>query len=138
MTNPILIAAGILTFTIGVAGVFLPVLPSTPFFIITAGLLLKSSPALYNKLISNKLTGTYLSGKHGPGYPYIMTLAILVMWLAIVLTYSFATNDPVIKILLLLAGLAGTFFKGRIIYLIYKPKNSNNGRNRKINRQDER
>lgn len=45
--NLILVLLGLLSFAIGMIGVFLPILPTVPFMILAAYLFSKSSPRLY-------------------------------------------------------------------------------------------
>lgn len=52
-----LIAAGILCLVLGVAGIFLPLLPTTPFFLLAAACFFRSSEPLYAWLINHKLFG---------------------------------------------------------------------------------
>ncbi len=54
----ILILLGTLSLCIGVIGIVVPGLPTTPFLLLTAGLYIKSSDKLYTKLISNRLVGS--------------------------------------------------------------------------------
>lgn len=115
MINPLLIAAGIITLSLGIAGIFIPVLPATPFFILTTGLFLKSSPALYQKLMNNKHAKTYIERKPVSYNPFLLLFAILIMWISIILALR-VTENQALKIILASAGVAGTFFKGRILY----------------------
>ena len=61
----LLIVTGTVSLITGIIGIFLPVLPSTPFFILTTGLYLRSSPALYNRIINSHLTVPYLRNSNG-------------------------------------------------------------------------
>ena len=56
----LLLAAGHLLLVLGLAGVFLPVLPTTPFLILAAFCYLKSSEKLYLRLINNRVVGRYI------------------------------------------------------------------------------
>lgn len=51
---------GAIFFAIGVVGIFLPVLPTTPFMIVAAGCWARSSPRLYNALLSSRGLGPVL------------------------------------------------------------------------------
>lgn len=55
-----LIAAGSLLVGIGVLGIFLPLLPSTVFFLMAAGCYGKSSPGAYRWLTTNRWFGQHL------------------------------------------------------------------------------
>ena len=48
---------GLIFVGLAILGVALPVLPTTPFLLVAAACFAKSSPYLYNKLVSNKVFG---------------------------------------------------------------------------------
>jgi len=54
------IVFGFFTLALGIVGVFLPVLPTTPFLLVSAWAWMKSSPRFYTWLIHNRLLGTYI------------------------------------------------------------------------------
>ena len=51
----ILIALGTLSLCIGIIGIIVPGLPTTPFILLTAGLYINSSDRSYQKLITTDL-----------------------------------------------------------------------------------
>ena len=55
-----LILIGVLSVILGVIGIFLPILPTTPLILLAGYCFLKSSKRLYNKLIKNKYLGIYI------------------------------------------------------------------------------
>ncbi len=55
-----LVTVGILTLSLGIVGVFLPVLPTTPFLLLSAACFVRSSDRLYNWLIHHKWFGAYI------------------------------------------------------------------------------
>ena len=56
----ILIILGSISLALGVIGIFLPLLPTTPFLLLAAALYVRSSEELYNWLIHQKYLGTYI------------------------------------------------------------------------------
>ncbi len=55
--KPVYIVLGTLTLGLGALGLFLPVLPTTPLWLLTAYLYMHSSPELYQRAMSNRLFG---------------------------------------------------------------------------------
>ncbi len=51
---------GTISLILGVLGIFLPVLPTTPFLLLTAAFYFKASNRMYNWLMNHKCFGTYI------------------------------------------------------------------------------
>ena len=60
MKKNLYIAAGCLSLVLGIIGIFVPVLPTTPFLLLTAWLWLRSSQRLYDWLMSHPHLGKYI------------------------------------------------------------------------------
>lgn len=60
MKKQVLIAIGIISLILGVIGIFLPLLPTTPFILLSSFCFSKSSEKLHSFLINNKVFGKYL------------------------------------------------------------------------------
>lgn len=111
MLKPLLILAGTVSLFLGIIGIFIPGLPTTPFILLTAGLYIRSSPTLYNKVANNRITGQILTAKSSEIKVRARNLAILIMWLMIIITSLFVFENIVAVIILIVAGIAGTIFK---------------------------
>ena len=56
----LLIIAGCTSLSVGVVGIFVPLLPTTPFLLLASACFLRSSDSLYHWLIHHKLFGNYI------------------------------------------------------------------------------
>jgi len=56
----ILTIVGTISLVFGVIGIFLPILPTTPFLLLAAACYARSSERFYNKLMNNKWFGNYI------------------------------------------------------------------------------
>lgn len=113
----ILIILGTLFLGLGILGIFIPGLPTTPFLLLTAALYLRSSDRLYKKLISNKIIGKYIKNyvqKRGMTIR-IKVHAIGIMWLMISISTIFLIEIIWVKILVLTLGIIGTIVMGFVV-----------------------
>jgi hypothetical protein len=99
----ILIGAGTLSTGLGIIGVFVPVLPTTPFLLLAAACYMRSSERFYRGLINDRIFGAYVRNYiEGKGMPVKMKMfTILLLWLTIALTIVFGVQNIVIKIVLI-------------------------------------
>ncbi len=58
--NYLLIALGAISLVVGVVGIFVPLLPTTPFLLLTAALWAHSSPRFYAWLMNHRYFGEYI------------------------------------------------------------------------------
>lgn len=56
----ICIIIGTISLALGIIGIFVPLLPTTPFLLLTAALYFRGSPRLYQWLLSHKHLGPYI------------------------------------------------------------------------------
>ncbi len=108
----VLVAAGSLAIGLGVLGLFLPVLPTTPFLLLAAACYARSSTRLHRWLYSNRVFGEYLRRyRAGEGIPLAskaMILALLWGSLAASALYALPARLLWLKILLGLVGVGVT------------------------------
>ncbi|WP_221799621.1 YbaN family protein [Oceanobacter mangrovi] len=92
----LLVVIGWLAVALGVAGIFLPVLPTTPFLLLASGCFVRCSPRFYYWLVGHPRLGSYLlyylDGRGMPMKAKIYTL--LLMWSSLLLT-AFVILDSV-------------------------------------------
>jgi len=81
----ILLAVGWLSVALGVIGIFLPVLPTTPFLLLAAACFMRSSKRFYLWLVNHRRLGPWIVDYlEGQGIPLKgKVYAIGLMWLSI-------------------------------------------------------
>jgi uncharacterized protein len=81
----VLIAAGSVSVTIGLLGMFVPILPTIPFLLLAAAYHLRSSRRFYNWLMNNRFFGSYIKNYvEGRGMPLPMKIyTVAFLWFTI-------------------------------------------------------
>lgn len=101
----ILILLGSIFLLLGTIGIFIPILPTTPFLLLAAACFLRSSKAIYRWLMTNRVLGKYI-------YQYRITkaipfraklVALTMLWVGIFISAYIA---PVLWVKLLLIVIA--------------------------------
>ena len=118
--NAFYIVLGSISLALGTLGIFLPLLPTTPFYLLTAYAYMKSSEKLYQKVMSNKFFGTivrdFQENKTIPLKTKIFSVSLL--WITILSSAFFFVSVWWVKILLIAIATGVT-----IHILSYKTKN---------------
>jgi uncharacterized membrane protein YbaN (DUF454 family) len=106
----LLATAGTVSVGVGIAGIFIPILPTTPFLLLAAYCYMRSSSRLYRWMLNNRFFGSYIRNYiEGRGMPLqlkIITIALL--WITIGLTMAFAVEHIAIRIVLIIIAVAVT------------------------------
>ena len=104
----VLIGSGTLFLMIGVLGIFLPLLPTTPFLLLAGACYLRGSRKMHHWLMTNHIFGKHLrsySEKRGvPLRIKIWTLSLL--WVTIAISAVLFTESIFIRILLLIIAVS--------------------------------
>ena len=98
----LLVIAGTLFTGLGFVGIFVPLLPTTPFLLLAAICYARSSQRLYGWLLNNKLFGYYIrSYLERKGVPLkVKVLSLTVLWITIGSSAIFVVQDIVIRLIL--------------------------------------
>jgi len=102
----LLIGFGSVALALGFVGVFLPVLPTTPFILLAAACFARSSPRFYRLLMTNKYMGPYLKAwRLERRIPLnAKVLATIMIVATLVPSALFIIPVPAVKILVLVVG----------------------------------
>ena len=112
----LLIAAGLLALGLGLLGVVLPGLPTTPFVLLAAACFARASPALHRWLLHNRLTGPMLRDwlTHRSLTRRVRWVAIGSMSAMVAVSIWVFRGQPWLQLVLLTAGLIGAWVVLRI------------------------
>lgn len=102
---------GTLSLALGIIGIFLPLLPTTPFLLLTAALYVRSSPRLYNRLLHHKYLGSYIRNfRENKAIPLrAKIISVSLIWITILNCIFFIVPYWWLKAVLLLIA-AGTSY----------------------------
>jgi len=110
LMRPLLIVAGTLSVLLAVVGMFIPILPTTPFLLLAAACYARSSDRFLNWLLNNRAFGSYIRNyREGRGMPRTTKiLTLLALWITLGLSAAFAVAAWWGQLLLLVVGMGVT------------------------------
>ena len=115
MIRYLLMGLGWLFFAIGLIGVFLPILPTTPFMLLAAACFSKSSERFHRWLLNNRVFGPVIKDwqEHGIIQPHAKRRALLLVALTFLISILIV---PKLWLKFMLVGfwLASSFFIARL------------------------
>lgn len=116
MKKVLFIAIGIISIVLGIVGIFVPGLPTTPFLLLSSWLFYKSSKRLHDRLHASWL-GRYISRYESrQGVSRCSKLiSIACMWVMVSISAFVVLENWQVRILLLVLGCIGT---GSILLLV--------------------
>jgi uncharacterized membrane protein YbaN (DUF454 family) len=101
------VSLGTLFLGVGLVGIIVPILPTTPFLLLATSFYARGSDKFHNWLLNNRILGAYI--KHyidGKGMPLkIKLFTIVLLWIAISSTVAFAVDELVLRIVLVLVAI---------------------------------
>ena len=107
--------AGLLALMLGIIGIFVPLLPTTPFLLLAAACFARGSTRMHGWLLGHPVFGKFLSDyEQGKGIPArAKVLALLMMWTS--LLFAIWRFDVLaLRLLLAAVGAGVTFYLLRL------------------------
>lgn len=110
--RPLLMVIGWLAVVLGVIGIVLPLLPTTPFLLLAAACFMRSSPRFYHWLVDHPQLGIFVkSFLAGNGIPLKAKIyAISLIWISIGSSILWVVPLLVGKIVLFLIATGVTYY----------------------------
>ncbi len=103
MKNVFFLILGIAALMLGIIGVLLPILPTTPFLLLASFCFLKGSPKLNNWFEKTKMYKKYVKPiKEGRGMTVKTKLTILIIVYAMLGILFFTINSVIMKFIIIL------------------------------------
>ena len=108
----VLLSLGIVSLALGFIGVFVPLLPTTPFALLSAYLFARSSPKLHDWLLNNRVFGKYIRDYNNEkSIPLkIKIVSVSMLWSTILFSVFYLLKDRWYLQLLLVAIALGVSF----------------------------
>jgi len=110
LLRAILITSGTIFLGLGLIGIFIPILPTTPFLLLAAACYARSSQRFYNWLMKNRWFGNYIKNYHeGRGVPLkfkIFTISLL--WITILFSIYYVVDNFWVEVILFIIAISVT------------------------------
>ena len=112
---------GTISLILGIIGIVLPILPTTPFLLLAAACYARSSEKFYNWLLNNRILGSYIRNYiEGRGMPIkVKIFTISMLWITILISAFLIIQIFWIRIVLIIIAIAVT-----IHIILIRPKKS--------------
>jgi len=108
VTRVLLMVAGTVSLAFAIIGLVFPLIPTTPFLLLTAACYCRSSERLYNWLMNNKWFGEYIRNyREGKGIPLKTKIfALTFLWVTIGISALLLVPIFIVQIILLVIAIA--------------------------------
>ncbi len=108
----LLTTIGIISVGLGTAGIFLPLLPTTPFLLLAAACFIRSSDRLYQWLIHNRWFGSYIRNyrEHRALPLRAKVIALILLWTTMSYSVFALVVNKVLRVSLLLIAAVVTVY----------------------------
>ena len=99
---------GLISLGLGILGAFLPVLPTTPFLLLSAALFLRSNRRLYDWLLNHPRLGTYIRNflEYKAIPMRVKVVSVTMVWVTLLYCAIFVAEHWVLRTLFLVIATA--------------------------------
>lgn len=99
---------GLISLGLGILGAFLPVLPTTPFLLLSAALFLRSNRGLYDWLLNHPRLGTYIRNfmEHKAIPLRVKVVSVTMVWVTLLYCAIFVAEHWALRALFLVIAIA--------------------------------
>ena len=110
LTRGVLVIAGTIFTGLGLLGILLPLLPTTPFLLLAVACYARSSKRFYCWLLNNKWFGTYIRDyREGKGITLkVKVYVISLLWFTMLFSIIFIVQNLLVSSILVLLALGVT------------------------------
>lgn len=110
LVKGLLVIAGTISLAVGLIGIFIPILPTTPLLLLAAACYLRGSRRMHDWLLNNRWLGEYIRNyREGRGIRAWTKIAIIILlWATITYSVLFVVGNLAIRLLLIAIASAVT------------------------------
>lgn len=104
----VLTILGLISLGLGIVGIFLPILPTTPLLLLAAALFLKSNRGLYEWLLNHPKLGSYIRNfmEHKSIPLKIKVLSVSMVWITLLYCSMFVAEHWALRTFFILLAAA--------------------------------
>lgn len=112
MFKTIFLIAGSISLSLGFVGLFLPVIPTTPFVLLSLFLFGKGHPEKVNDVINHPRFNPYIKDYISKeGIPLKAKIrALFVLWISIIISITFFITLPILRIVVLISSTSVSLY----------------------------
>ena len=106
----LLTVLGLLSLSLAVLGIFLPVLPTTPLLLLAAWFFLRGNKGLYDWLMNHPRFGRYIRNftVHKAIPLHVKIISVTLIWVTLLNCAIFVTDNWILRVLFILIAIAVT------------------------------
>ena len=106
-----LIALGTISLAIGIIGIFLPLIPTTPLLLLTSYCYISSSEKLSEKFMNTKIYDKYVRNVHEEGQMTLKGKLMLTIPVSLLLLFMFITiKSPIMRVVIVVMWVTKVVF----------------------------